>query len=141
MEEFSGESEVYTLKRLKRKLQEHYGDFIFFAEVEGRSNVLCFKNMAKYIINDKWHSERNDSIEDEVERIIIAAAKIIRAEIREKSYDSELYPTNEDITNIERAKEWVPHYLQTFLKTIISSQLKQISIGHSIVQSARHDQL
>ena len=48
MVEFSGESEVYTIKRLKQKLQEHYGEWVFFAEVEGHENVVCFRNMAKY---------------------------------------------------------------------------------------------
>ena len=59
--------EVYTVKRLKQKLQEHYQEFIFFAEVEGRGNVVCFKNMAKYIINEKWYSEKKANIEDEAE--------------------------------------------------------------------------
>ena len=55
MVEFSGGSDVYTLKRLKQKLHEHYEDFVFFAEVDGRGTVLCFRNMASYIIiNDKW---------------------------------------------------------------------------------------
>ena len=49
MKEISDNSEINTIKRLKQKLQEHYKEFIFFAEVEGYSNVLCFKNMAKYI--------------------------------------------------------------------------------------------
>ena len=31
MEEFSNESEVYSIKRLKQKLQDHYKEFIFFA--------------------------------------------------------------------------------------------------------------
>jgi len=69
---------VYTIKRLKQKLHEHYEDFIFFAEVEGRGTVLCFKNMASYIINDKWYSEKKENIEEEAERIVIAAAKIMR---------------------------------------------------------------
>ncbi len=33
---------------------------------------------------------------------MIAAAKIIRAEIREREYDSKLYPTNEDIANVDK---------------------------------------
>ena len=48
MTEISGGSDVYTPKRLKQKLHEHYEDFIFFAEVEGHGNVLCFRNMASY---------------------------------------------------------------------------------------------
>ena len=137
MEEFSSGSNVYTIKRLKQKLHEHYEDFVFFAEVEGRGTVLCFKNMASYIINDKWYSEKKENIEEDAERIVIAAAKIVRAEIRERNYDSLLYPTNEDVADVNRGMEWIPHHLQTFLKIIVQSKLKQNSIGHSIIQSAK----
>ena len=137
MKEISDNSEVYTVKRLKQKLQEHYKEFIFFAEVEGRGNVVCFKDMVKYIINEKWYSEKKANIEDEAERIVITAAKIIRAEIRDKEYNSDSYPTNNDISNIEKSREWIPCHLQTLIKTIISSELKQNSIGQCIVQAAR----
>lgn len=90
-----------------------------------------------YIINEKWHSEKKASIEDEAERIVITAAKIISAKIRGKKYDSESYLTEEDISSNDRARQWIPHHLQTLLKTIISSELKQTSIGHAIVQSSR----
>ena len=53
--------------------------------------------MAKYIINEKQYSEKKANIEDEAERIVITAAKIIKAEIREKEYNSDSYPTNDDI--------------------------------------------
>ncbi len=89
--------------------------------------------MAMYIVNEKWHSERKEDLADEAERIVIAAAKIVRAEIREKTYDSKSYPTNEDIGNADQGK-WIPHHLQTFLKFIVKSEN---SIGHSIIQSAR----
>ncbi len=81
---FSDGAEVYTTKRLKQKLHEHYKDHIFFAEIEGSSNVLCFRNMANYIVNERWQSEKKEDSGDEMERIVVAAAKIIRAEIREK---------------------------------------------------------
>ena len=58
MVEFAESSEVYSVKRLKQKLQEHYKEFIFFAEVEGRGNVACFRNIAKYIINAKWYTQK-----------------------------------------------------------------------------------
>ena len=137
MIEFSGGTEVYTVKRLKQKLQEHYKEFIYFAEIEGRGNVLCFRNMVKYFVNEKWFSEKTNYVEYEAERIVIAAAKIIKAEIRENSYDTETYPTNEDIVDNTRARQWIPRHLQMFLKSIIVSELKQNSIGHSIVESAR----
>ena len=76
MTAFSDGSDVYTNKRLKQKLQEHYQEHIFFANVEGRENVICFRNMAKFIINEKWQSSRK-SKEDEAECIITTAAKTI----------------------------------------------------------------
>jgi len=35
MVEFSDGAEVYTVKQLKQKLQEHYQEHIFFANVQG----------------------------------------------------------------------------------------------------------
>ena len=136
MVEFSDGDDVYTIKRLKQKLQEHYKEHIFFANVEGRENVVCFKNMAKYIINEKWQSSR-DSMEDKAEWIVSTAAKIIRDGIREKIYDCKSYPANEDIASISQSSQWVPHHLQTFLKLIVISEVKQNSIGHAIVQASR----
>lgn len=108
-----------------------------FAEIEGRSNVVCFRNMASYIINEKWYSEKKDDIQDEANRIVTAAAKIINSAIRESKYDPKKYPTNDDIANAEQSKSWIPQHLQTLLMHIVPSKLKQSSIGHCILQAAR----
>ena len=39
-------ADVYTVKRIKQKLQERYKENIFFAELGVRKNVVRFKNMA-----------------------------------------------------------------------------------------------
>ena len=78
---------------------------------------------------------QREYINDEADRIVIAAAKIIKAEIREKEYNINMYPSNDDIVN--NSKEWIPRHLQTFLRTVAPSQLKQNIIGHSILQAAR----
>ena len=67
---------------------------------------------------------------------MITAAKIIRAEIREREYNTDSYPTNDDIY-VKKSKEWIPRHLQMLMKTIVSSELKQSSIGQCIVQAAR----
>ncbi len=46
-------------------------------------------------------------------------------------------PQSEDISNIKQGKKLIPRYLQIFLELIIPSEIKQNSIGHCIVQSAR----
>ena len=40
---------LYLRKHLKRKLIEHYGDNIFFSDVNGKHNVVCFWNVASVI--------------------------------------------------------------------------------------------
>lgn len=119
MVELYGESEVYTIKRLKQKLQDYYKEFIFFAKVEGCSDIVCFRNMTKFIINEKYsvlnkYSEKKD-IDDEAMRIITTTAKIIRAEI----IDIKSYPNNQDITNVDRGRKWIPSNLQKLLKIIV----------------------
>ena len=95
--------------------------------------------MAKHIINEKWYLERKDNVEEETERIIKTAAQlVIQAQIREAEYDLGSYPSNDEINNVNNCgRTKVPQLLQTFLKTIISTELKQISIGQCIVQAAR----
>ena len=56
MEKISGQDEVYSAKSLRRKLQAHYGDHVFFAHVGGqRKDVVCFRNMPSFIINEHWY--------------------------------------------------------------------------------------
>jgi len=52
----------------------------------------------------------------------------------EKNYDLKFYPSNEDITSCSQNSQWIPHHLQTFLKLVVVSEVKQNSIGHAIVQ-------
>ena len=47
------------MKTLKRKLRLLYAEHVFFADVLGRKDVDCFREMAHYIINEKWYSERH----------------------------------------------------------------------------------
>ena len=76
---------------------------------------------------------RKDNVEEETERIITTAAQLIQAQIREAECDLGLYPSNDEINNVNCSRKKVPQLLQTFLKTIISTEL---SIGQCIVQAA-----
>ena len=54
MTAMSGGVEVYSIKRMKQRLQEHYGDYVFFADVgQGKIEVTCFRDMANYIVNER----------------------------------------------------------------------------------------
>ena len=52
MSELVSDDNVYCLKRLKQKLQERYGNNLYFAKIEGKSDVVYFQNMIDYYLND-----------------------------------------------------------------------------------------
>ena len=39
------EKDLYSVKLMKHLLQERYGQSIVFAEIGGRKNVVCFRNL------------------------------------------------------------------------------------------------
>lgn len=80
---------------MKTKLKERYGVHRNFAEVEGRSNLVCFRHMANYLINSTWSTKRRDSTEKEARRIVGAASKIIRSDIRNMKFNLNCYPEYE----------------------------------------------
>ena len=135
MAEMAGNDSVYSLKRLKQKLQEKYKEKLYFAEIDGRANVVCFQDMVDFIVNEAWYEERERNKAKDAERIIITAAKLIMAEIREKKYDRSVYPKNDDIKTPRDS--WLPKLLKVFLEVLIKYDLKQQSIGQSIAQTAK----
>ena len=46
MKELSGSEDVYTTKWLKARLKNKCEDHIYFVEVNGKNNVVCFKDIA-----------------------------------------------------------------------------------------------
>ena len=137
MKELTMSEDVYSRKWLKEKLQEKYGESLFFATIDGGVDVVCFRDAAKYLINDQWYKNRQEDIEEEAKRIVKQAAKIILGQIRSTNVDTSEYPSNEVIRNVDMGKEWIPRYLQIFMEHLINNQLKQVSLGQAIVGAVK----
>jgi len=92
----TGESDsVYREKYIKQKLIKRYGEHIEFSEVCGKRNVICWKQMASFIVNQKWYDDQKKNAD---EHIVGTAAKLLRATIREAAYSTDFYPSTADIT-------------------------------------------
>jgi hypothetical protein len=102
----------YSTKHLKRKLQEKYGDHIIFAEVSGKTNVVCFHDFGSFLINDKWYSNRKDSSTDENERIVRSAAKLRATQVREIQHNVQYYPNPDEMKDTEN--QFFPPLLKSF---------------------------
>ena len=90
--------------------------------------------MSSYIVNQKWHEQQKCS---ETEHIVVTAAKLLRAVIRESSYQMDVYPSCEDVQNCERGKEWMADLLTHFLDNLIGPDEKEVAVGHCIMQCVR----
>lgn len=136
LKEIAQDDNVYQIKWIKEKLKIKYGDHISFSSLRGHSDIVCLKDITNYIITDQWYNKKKECKDDEVTRIVTTAAKIILDEIRSKQYNTEHYPTVEDIHDVEKGQQLLPHNLNIFLQTLLKSKLKQVSIGQAIVLAA-----
>ena len=131
MKDING-NDCYSSVYLKKKLKERYNNHVYFSELSGQDDVICFREMANYIIKQK--KKKQDETKAD---IIMAAVKIIKAEIRELKKSNEVYPTTDEIVNSDNGNEWVPESLTLLLTYLIPSKIKQLAVGQCIVQAAK----
>jgi hypothetical protein len=125
---------VYSVKSIKNKLEERYGEHMFFAEVRGRRNVLCFRDFVNHVLSDKWYWEKEESNEEKSERIVRQAARLIAAQLRGKEYDMEYYPPSDG--SWVGGDKLIPPLLRLFVGQLVHNHRKQSGIAQAIVQAA-----
>ena len=106
---------------------EYYGDHIFFTELPGQPNLVCFKDVASFLLN-KLREMKKQTPTD----IVMTAAKIIKSDLRVLTCDKSDYPLIEKMNDIDYCKWWVPESLLIFLQHLIPSELKQVSMRQCI---------
>ena len=76
--------------------------------------LYASKTCKPVVINDRWNREREENVDSEAEKLVIAAGKLIRIKIHETEYNMESYPKTDDFQNVEAAKSWIPSLLNLF---------------------------
>ena len=132
MYELSDSKCIYSERRLKQKLKDHFKEHIYFTEFPGKADVICFRDRASHII----YKLKNKPVETK-EDVIIAAAKIIRSELRELRKTIDEYPALEYIKNLDKNREWIPESLQLLLHYLIPCTLIQVNLCQCITQASR----
>ena len=128
---------VYKTKWVKKKLIEKYDDHVFFAEMNGKSDVVCLKRSADLILNSSWYEKREKDLAEEPKRIINTATKLILSDIRSMSRESDIYPTENKISDIKTCESLLPESLRKFSEVLIKGRLKRSSVGYVTVSAAR----
>ncbi|GFR89265.1 hypothetical protein ElyMa_000790200 [Elysia marginata] len=130
----------YSLPYMKRKLQDFFKENITFCNQPGRADVVMLYSNASKILSD-FHSDRKRSDHlEEKRRIVQAAAKLVRSDIKSIEIDNEFYPDVNSLDNVNSQRDCLPESLTLFLRTIISGKKKEVkaaSLGQAIAQAAR----
>ena len=95
---------------------------------------------ASIILHDFYAHPKQESPELEKVRILEAAAKIFRNDVKSLVQQKEVYPENNELASIDDATAFLPMSLNIFMKGLFTSsdaQMKTASIGQAIVQSTR----
>ena len=119
----------YSPLMTKKELQEKYRKEINFVSRNGKSGIIILSNINS-TLTEAWYNERKVSKADEAERIIKTAAKLIKNAIKNYTHETDFYPTVDDIKNTEN--EFVPLALQTFIKELVKSPVKQNYLSQAI---------
>ena len=92
--------DAYSYVHMQKKLKEHYGDRIIETEINGKPNVVTFRSKAKNILHD-FYNHRNADPDIEKIRIIEAAAKLIRDDIKAVDTRHDVYPACDELGSEE----------------------------------------
>ena len=95
---------TYTLKSFREKLKAKYKGHVYFVKGIGcKGELVCFKEMTDYILR-----ELKEQGSDTKEKVVRAAAKIIKEEIRKMNFDKAFYPSVDEIRMCEEGEKLVP---------------------------------
>ena len=139
MKEICGE-ESYSMKFMKKRVMEHFGDDVIITEINGRPNVVTFRSTAASILHKLYELPKQQDAESEKLLIIETAANLIKNYIKMMDTSRDIYPSPEDVGSVEKNLEFIPIPLRLFLRKMFvekSNQTKIASVGQTIIQAAR----
>ncbi len=142
MATFLDRHEGYSIKHLKVKLKEHYGDDIVVSSITGKSSIMSFRDSAHRVLHEKWTTDKVLDANSQSDRILDMAASIILNDIRLSVYGCDEYPTLETTENGETI---IPSSLKRFLHNLVDGKGKNhsvtdrkcTSITHAIISASR----
>lgn len=110
---------MWSKTYLKDMLIARYQDRVNAIQV-GKNVILTFKEYAEKILSDQWYNSRQQDEQSERIRIITAAAKIIREDIRSQVFEMNTYPSNSEFE--DGGQDSLPATLKIFLRTLFNKK-------------------
>ena len=139
MESNHPEIEPYSFPHMKTRLKEYFGNKIIITDINGKPNVITFYSTASATLQQFYQQQRTEDTEREKLRLVEAAAKIIKNDIKSLNTSNETYP---DVTSLsmDDAVTLLPDSLKVFLTGVLTGKntsTKLASLGQALMQAAR----
>ena len=80
-----------SFPHMKKRLKEYFGNKIIITDVNGKPNVIAFYSTASAILQQFHQQQRNEDTEKEKLRLVEAAVKIIKNDIKSLSTSNKTY--------------------------------------------------
>ena len=95
------------------KLKEHFGDRLVITHINGKSNVVTFRNTAAAILQDFYNSQQKPDLSSEKIRLVQTASKLITSDIKLVETENNCYPSYDDFESQDKCISFLP---ETFKK-------------------------
>lgn len=133
--------EAYSYLHMKKRLEEHFGTAIVLTEINGKANVVTFRTKARVVLQEYYNKQQLDKCTDEEKiKLVQAAAKLIKEDIKSIETSHEVYPSCDDLESHEAGIEYLPETLKALLTELFSGkkiEVKVASIGQAMMQATR----
>lgn len=114
--------ETWSEKYLKMRLKKRYQDgIIITSSVKGKPCIISFRGTCEKVLSDEWNKHK---IDDRL-RTVIAAARIIKEDIRGMTCNLDDYPCLDDISS--GGTDELPESLKIFFSELVLKDKKNIS--------------
>ena len=90
------------------KLKEHFGDRLVITHINGKSNVVTFRNTAAAILQDFYNSQQKPDLSSEKIRLVQTASKLIMSDIKLVETESNCYPSYADFKSQDKCISFLP---------------------------------
>ena len=131
--------DAFTVPYMKQKLAEHFKEELVIASFQGKEDVVTLKRAASSILYDFYSEPRSTEPESDKQKVVLAAAQLLRSDIKSLNTFRDIYPSSHTMT-IAEGKKFLPDTLRVFLEAMIigkNADIKIASIGQAIMQAVR----
>ena len=134
------EYSAYSRVHMGFKLKEHFGERLVITHINGKSNVITFRNTAAAILQVFYNSQQKPDLSSEEIRLIQNASKLIMSDIKLVETENNCYPSYDVFESQDKCISFLPETLRKLLEGLIvgkGAKMKIASIGQAIMHAAR----